>query len=358
VAENWRIIDTGLRPAAQNIALDRALLEARRAEEIPGTLRFLRYTPCALIGCGQSPAQELDLEACKAGGIDVQRRLTAGDVMVFDEGQLAWELYLHRRDLGTADARAISRRLCHAAAAAVSALGVDARCRAHNEIEVDGRRLFDGAGVFDGEAFLFQGALSVDLASGMLASVSRLAGAAPGSPGDRVVSLRELLGAKPDLSSLRRYLTEAFESEFGVEFAEGELTLSEHARFCAALVEIDHPDWIYLMSQPAAELPVLRAQCQAGGGRLEAAVAYDRRAKTVRQAWLASDIPVAPRRLLPDLESALRDVAIGRIAQRVERFFAGQAVAPPPFRPADIVELLQRAIGQPLPAGIDEKNAL
>ncbi len=45
MAEMWRVIDTGLRAVAQNIALDRALLEARRAEEIPSTLRFCRFAP-------------------------------------------------------------------------------------------------------------------------------------------------------------------------------------------------------------------------------------------------------------------------------------------------------------------------
>ena len=43
----WRVIDTGLRRAAENIALNRALLEARQADEIPNTLRFLRFKPAA-----------------------------------------------------------------------------------------------------------------------------------------------------------------------------------------------------------------------------------------------------------------------------------------------------------------------
>lgn len=346
MAETWRIVDTGLRPAAQNLALNRALLEARRAEEIPSTLRFLRFTPCALIGCGRSPEQELNLAACRADGIDIQRRLTGGDVMVLNEGQLVWELYLHRRDLGSTDLRAILRRLCHAAAAAVSALGVDARYRPRSDIEVDGRRISDSAGVFDGDAFLFQGALLVDLDPGMLSRASRLSGVAPGSASDRVASLKELLGAKPDIASIRRYLTEAFECEFGVEFGEGDLTLSEHGRFRAALREIDHPDWINLMSRPVAELPVLHAQGQAAGGPLRAAVAYDRRAGAIRQAWFGSTIPVTPRRTFADLESVLHDVPIDCLPGRIERFFADRAVDTPPLRPADFISVVQLAVGQ------------
>src|SRR5687767_4343066 len=136
MSDRWRLVDTGLRPAEQNIALDRALLEARRADEIPSTLRFLRFPRCALIGCRRSVDQELDLEYCEAAGVAVQRRLTGGDLMCLDPGQLMWELVLHRRDVGAADLQAIARRLCHAAAAAVSALGVPARYRPRNDIEV------------------------------------------------------------------------------------------------------------------------------------------------------------------------------------------------------------------------------
>ena len=358
MAEHWRVVDTGLRPAAQNIALDRALLEARRAEEIPSTLRFLRFTPCALIGCGQSPGQELDLDFCRAGGIEIQRRLTGGDVMVLDEGQLVWELYLSRRDTGTTDLRAISRRLCHAAACAVSALGVNAAYRAQNDIEVDGRRISDSAGVFDGDALLFQGTLLVDLDPAMPARASRLLGAAPGPASDRAASLKQLLGAKPDIAKIRRYLTEAFESEFGVEFGEGDLTLSEHARFRTALREIGHPDWINLVSRPAAELTLLQVQLQTAAGRLRAAMAYDCPTRVIRQAWFATEPALAPPRVLADLEAALRHLPADRLAQRIERFIAGRQPDLRPFAAADFVEALQRTLGQLLPAGINEKNEL
>lgn len=356
MAETWRIIDTGLRPAAQNIALNRALLEARRAEEIPGTLRFLRYTPCALIGSAQSPAQELNLDACQAAGIEIQRRLTGGDVMVLDERQISWELYLHRRDVGAAGLSEVSRRLCHAAATAVSALGVDARYRPLNDIEVNGRRISDGAGVSDGDALLFQGTLLVDCDASALARVSRLEAVAPGRAQDRVASLQELLGAKPDIALVRRFLAEAFESEFSVEFGEGDLTLSEQARYRAALVEIGHPDWVNLIAWPAAELPVLHAQCQTGGGRLQAAVAYDCRANVIRQARLASDAAVLPRRMLADLECALRDVPLDRLAHRVERFLTGRPAEPPVFGASEIIGVLQSAVGRLVPARMNEKD--
>ena len=358
MAERWRIVDTGLRPAAQNIALDRALLEARRADEIPSTLRFLRFPRCALIGARQGVEQELDVEYCRAEGIEIQRRITAGDLVCLNPAQLAWELVLHRRDVGNGALQAIARRLTHAAAAGVSALGVDARYRPPGDIEVDGRRICLCAGVFDGAALLFQGALVLDGDPAELTRPSRLARGAPGSARGRLASLTELLGARPEAGAVKRYLAEAFESEFEIEFSEGDLTLSEHARFGQALREIDHRDWVELVARPAAELPVLTARHPAGGGALLAAIAYDAVARIIRQAWFGGDVALRPRRALADLEAALAGTPVNRVAQRVERFFAGCGADPAPLAPADFTRAVQLAIGRLLPAGIDEKNEL
>ena len=40
--ETWRLLDTGVRPASENMALDEALLELRAQKRIPPTLRFLQ----------------------------------------------------------------------------------------------------------------------------------------------------------------------------------------------------------------------------------------------------------------------------------------------------------------------------
>ena len=134
---NWRTLDTGLRSGAQNIALDRALLEARRAEEIPTTLRFLRFTRTALLGLHDSPAQELHLDYCRKHDVAIQRRITSGPAALAHPAQLGWALYMTARDLDATPLRDVAKRLCHAVATAVSALGTDARCRRRDEIEVD-----------------------------------------------------------------------------------------------------------------------------------------------------------------------------------------------------------------------------
>ena len=351
--EFWRVLDTGLRPAAQNIALNRALLEARQADEIPSTLRFLRFTPSALLGYHQSAGQELNLDYCRANNIAVQRRITGGGAIYFDETQIGWELYLHKRDVGTSDMQAISKRICHAAATAISALGVDARFRPRNDIEVDGRKISGTGGAFDGNALMFQGTLLIDFDVEKMLRVLRipaekLSDKAIASARERVANLRELLGRQPDIGQIRRNITEAFESEFNVEFREGELTLSEHARYQAALREIDTPDWIDLVSHPADGMPVLEAVQKFAGGLLRAAVVFDALTRTVRQIWFTGDIFVNPRRTVADLEAALRDIPIDRLESRIRAFFSGRQVDMLSLTPDDFVTVVRLALKQPL----------
>lgn len=353
MAETWRLIDTGLRPAAQNIALNRALLEARQAEEIPSTLRFLRFAPCALLGYHQSAAQELNLDYCRANRIAIQRRITGGGAIYFDEHQLGWELYLHKRDLATSDMQAISRRICHAAATAVSALGVDARYRPRNDIEVGGRKISGTGGAFDGDALLYQGTLLVEFDVEKMLRVLRipaekLSDKAIASARERVASLKELLGRRPDVALIRRYLTEAFESEFDVEFREGDLTLSEHKRFEAALREIDHPDWINLVARPVSGMPILEGAQKFPGGLLHAAVTFDALTRTVRRVWFTGDIFVSPRRTVADLEAVLKDTSLERLEARTRGFFAGREVDMLSLTPDDFVNVVRLAVKQPV----------
>lgn len=60
------------------MALDQALLEAACEEGFPPTLRFMRWEPPALSLGRFQPLEEIDVDACRAQGIEVVRRPTGG----------------------------------------------------------------------------------------------------------------------------------------------------------------------------------------------------------------------------------------------------------------------------------------
>ena len=355
MADMWRVIDTGLRPATQNITLNRALLEARHAEEIPSTLRFFRVTPCALLACRQSPAQEFDLDACRTGKVDVQRRITGGAAVYADETAFGWELYLHRRDVGAVGMEVVARRICHAAATAIGALGVDARFRARHDIEVDGRAISTGGGAVDGGALLYQGILQIDADAGRRVRVLRTPTAAEGGESsvtglEDCTGLQQLLGRSIDPARIKANMIAAFESEFEVEYQDGELSLSEHVRYQQALVAVSAPDWVNLVQQPAFDAPLCDAVQECAGGLLHVRLIYDRSARRIKQVCFRFEPGPGPRRTIADLQAALRDTAIERLVPNVRGFFAGRAVDVSLPASEDFIAVVRRAIKFPLVA--------
>ena len=351
MVDTWRLLDTGLASAARNLALNRALLEARAADEIPSTLHFLRFAPSVLIGCRQSLAQEAEPGECHALGIAAQRRVTGGKAWLVDERVLGWELYLHRREVGLAGLASITARIGNAAAAAVAAFGLDARYRAPGEIEVDCRAVGEIACAVEGDALLLQGVLVTDANHAQAARVLRLPGgrdpATLAALQARVAGIGDLLGVRVDLRRLKLNLTEAFESEFDVELREGDLTLTEEARYTSALREVQTADWLDLVSNPVADMPLPQGTVR--GGHLRASLKYERPSRIVRQIWFAGET-VTDRRVLGELEAALLDCPLERLAARVERFFSGSAGATPGGIPEDFVNVVKLAIGEPLAA--------
>jgi len=346
-AQRWRVIDTGLRAPEQNAALDRALLEAREAEEIPSTLRFLRYTPAVLLGALQDCDPLIDAEACRGRALSVHRRLADGGAFVCDGPHLAWTLYLSKADVQWADGRALLKRLCHAAAAGISALGMDARYRARNEIVVDGRVLAQAGALYSDEALMFQAVIALDGDPGARAMLFSL----PWTGNDRVAALRrryttvhEQLARRPDAEALKRNLVEAYESEFAVELRDGELTLSEQARYEVAARE--HGVGPAQGVMPRARLRSANAVQACAGGSLAACVVFDD-ARTIRHVWFAG-CSVRPASAVYDLEAALRDVAVERVAAKVSGFFASRSVRCDGCVPGDFAAVVRRAVDQPL----------
>ena len=349
MSRTWRVIDTGVRRAAENFALNRALLEARRQDASPSTLRFLQFRPSALLGYHQSAEQELDLDYCAAHGIDVQRRITGGGAIYMDEGQFGWELYLHKSELGTADMAAIARRVCEAAARGISSFGVEARFRPRNDIEVGGRKISGTGGAFDGDALLYQGTLLVEfdverMVRCLRIPAEKIADKAIADARQRVVNLGDLLGTVPPLSEVKARVQQAFADEFDVSFASGELSAVEQRMFEEALAEIDSPDWVHLVRKPRADLPLLQASRKFAGGLLRAAIAYDRPAERIKQVWFTGDFFVNPSRTVADLEAALKDAATAEVPRRIAAFFAERSVDMLALAPDDFAAVIAAAV--------------
>lgn len=82
----WRLINSGLHPAAMNMAIDEAIMLAHSKGEVPPTLRFYGWQPAAVsLGYFQQERAAIDEQECSRLGVDIVRRLTGGRAVLHDE---------------------------------------------------------------------------------------------------------------------------------------------------------------------------------------------------------------------------------------------------------------------------------
>ncbi len=334
MGNTFRVIDTGVENGRRNIAFDRALIDARAAHEVPDTIRFLRFEPTALVGRHQALTREVDLDFCRANGIGLARRITGGGSIFFDEGQLGWELAFARSSLPVSDLGELSKVICEAAAGGLQKLGVDARFRPRNDIEVDGRKISGTGGFFDGEVLFYQGTLLIDtnpdvMAKALKVPQAKLAKRDLDSAAGRVVTLRALLGdAVPAMDDIKAALIAGFEEGLGISAEWGTVTETETTR--AAEIhdeEIGTDDFVAEIDDPETDADFGAATAQTPGGTITVYVKQHRTGvPRIQQVLITGDFFAAPPRLIFDLEAALRDCPLTDVDEVVAGFFARDGV--------------------------------
>ena len=329
MSATFRIIDTGVREGRSNIAFDAALIELRQQDLVPDTIRFLRFPPTALIGRHQDLSREINLDHCRDEGIGTVRRITGGGAIYLDEGQLGWELVFHRSSLGIAALPDLAREICNAAAAGLGELGVDARFRPRNDIEVDGRKISGTGGFFDGDILIYQGTVLVDMNPARMVKALNIPEAKVtkhdlDSAEQRVVTLKELLGEDlPDIETIKAALIKGFTEGLGITPVPGEITAAEETLAQRIFAEeIGTDDYVSEIDNPGGGDRLLEGTHTGPGGTINTFVKLEGPTHgLVQRALITGDFFVTPPRVVFDLEAALAGTRVDDVAQTVERFF-------------------------------------
>jgi lipoate-protein ligase A len=99
MSDAWRLLVDAPAGGAWNMAVDEILLEGVAAATTPPTLRFYEWTPaCLSLGCFQS-VDVVDVDGCRAVGVEVVRRPTGGRAILHDR-ELTYSVALPASVLG------------------------------------------------------------------------------------------------------------------------------------------------------------------------------------------------------------------------------------------------------------------
>lgn len=361
MSKEFRVIDTGIRPCREQMAFDQALIDLHKEDKIPDTIRFLQFPPSVLIGRHQALSHEIKLDACKEAGVGIGRRITGGGALYLDEGQFGWELVFSRKTLEIADLGQLAKEICEAAAHGISKLGVDAKYRPRNDIEVDGKKISGTGGFFDGDTIFYQGTTLVDMDGAKMASLLNIPAAklekrGQTSAAQRVTTLKALFDGKaPPISEVKEALLEGFIEKLGISAVVGDITEEEEARAVELFnEEVGTDEFVWEIDDPNSQADVHSASHQSPGGMINVHMRLENpQMNRIREILFTGDFFVTPPRTIYDLESHLRGVALDEISSSVKTFFEEAKVGLLTAQPADFLTAIKSALPEDKASAIE-----
>lgn len=239
----WRLIIDGPADGAWNMAVDRAMVIAHEAGNVPPTLRLYRWDrPTVSIGRFQD-LSDIDSALAAARGVGVCRRPTGGRGVLHDD-ELTYSVVAGVRDGLPRGVGASYRALCGALVEAYRALGVPAdltprprgergagACYLHAtqaDLSLGVAKLSGSAQVWHRESCLQHGSFVISRDVRLEAALFRLGEAGERALVDQTRTILDVTGVRPDEDELREAVVGGFSRAFGIRFDAGGLTADEH----------------------------------------------------------------------------------------------------------------------------------
>jgi lipoate-protein ligase A len=351
--KKWRLLEIGPMTAAENMALDDTLLELKGKGESVDTIRFLQFSPPAvLVGFHQSVEEEVRLFYCREKGIDINRRITGGGAIFFDENQLGWEVICDKKFFNIEIPNQwLFRTLCEPVIKALGRFGLHAAFRPRNDIEIDGRKISGTGGTESDGAFLFQGTMLVDFdVEGMIRSlkipVEKLKAKEIDSIKERVTCLKEEIGDTPPLDEIKGAIKYGFERCLNISLESAGLNKNEERLFQKKLKYYSSKEWIDLVKPRHSKSGTIQAANKVEGGLIRYTLIIDQSRNRIKDLYITGDFLSFPSRALFDLESRLRGMPLDseRLYKTINNFFKRGRIQIPGINQEDFIKPLELAV--------------
>jgi len=348
-----RVIDTGHLDAATNMALDEVILEQRRLGSIPDTIRFLSFKPhSVLVGYFQSVENEVRLDYCSENKIDINRRITGGGALYWDENDIGWEFFGSREGMfSSKDFESFNNLFCNAACKGLNKFGLDPSFRPRNDIEISGRKISGTGGTSNGNAFMFQGTLLVDvdievMLRALRVPTEKLKYSEISSLKQRMTWLSRELGYRPKRQEIIANLTEGICGYLGLEYYHGVLTEKEKSLLQAKLRHFRSKEHIYRQAGCQDSSNVFSYD-KSSKGVIKCSSSIDVKRKVLKNTFFTGDFFVYPKRAIYDLESVLKNINISskvQLDRTVDGFFKDYSSDIQGIKPGQVKKLLGSGI--------------
>lgn len=157
------------------MAIDEAIAEMISFNEASPTIRFYGWNPSTVsIGCFQDLEDEVDLERCRALGVDIVRRRTGGGAVFHDmKGEITYSVICPEAMIEK-DINAAYRQICGWIVNGLKIVGISAEFRPINDITVNGKKISGSAQTRRSGIFTQHGTILYDIDTDVMFSVLKV----------------------------------------------------------------------------------------------------------------------------------------------------------------------------------------
>lgn len=229
----FRLIIDSYHDAATNMAIDEAILRARKNKDF-NTLRLYHWDPSAVsIGYFQSIFDEINLEFANAHKISVIRRITGGGAVYHDhKGDLTYSIVVNQDFPMLNNVKESYIILSSGILTGLIKFGLNAKFEGINDISVNNKKISGNAQTRRFESILQHGTLILSVNPELMFSVlkidnEKIKDKLIKNVYERVTSIEKELGTF-DLSRLKDCVVEGYKISFpDFEFTAGALDTDE-----------------------------------------------------------------------------------------------------------------------------------
>lgn len=223
-----RLLQTGHKTAAMNMAVDEAVLHHVASGQSPPTFRLYGWKPPAVsIGYFQSLAEEVDLEVCNDLGVDVVRRITGGGA-VFHDDEVTYSAVVPEKWESVPDSIPESYEyICGGVISGLKELGVDASFQGMNDISAEGKKISGNAQTRRKGVILQHGTILIGVDPEKMFNLLKVSSEKTRkkmiqSARQRVTSITDVLQKPVSFDDTVSALARGFEKSLGLEFDRSE----------------------------------------------------------------------------------------------------------------------------------------
>ncbi|NON63579.1 lipoate--protein ligase family protein [Acidianus sp. RZ1] len=335
------MVETG--DQAKILAGEEALLDSVSSGSDP-ILRFVIFDPTSvLLGYHQAVEDEVNIDEVRRRGWEIGRRPTGGGTIIMGPEQLGWEIYTNSSLVGYTPEEAM-RKMGNGVIEALEQLGVKARFRPKNDVEVNGRKI-SGIGAFSfGQYMAITGTILLDFDVDSMVSVLKLSSE---KIRDKVISdfrervtwINREIGKKIEMQQLISLARKSFSHVLSVDLEDGEYNQKEIEEISNLKVKYSSPSWIYDLRK-SLNGDIRFVQKKFPGGLVK--VQVKKSGNLIESILITGDFFVEPRRAIFDLESRLKWSKSDEVKKEIEDWYNGIKIIGIPKE--GLVNLVEEAI--------------